>query len=47
MVTALTTMAVFCTVPAALAQDDRLAVLLGFNALVWSALAVGANLAGA
>lgn len=41
----LTSIAVVAAIPVALAQDDDLSFFLGLNALIWSAMAVGANLA--
>lgn len=42
---ALTLIAVLAGIPAAFAKDDALSFALGLNALIWSAMAVGANLA--
>ncbi|WP_210166465.1 hypothetical protein [Bosea vaviloviae] len=44
MATVLTCIAVVAVAPAAFAKDDALSLALGLNALIWSAMAVGANL---
>jgi len=45
MISALTLISVLAAVPAALARNDEWSFALGLNALIWSAMAVGANLA--